>query len=189
MASDPRQLTDSRALAALAHPLRRRMLDVLRVDGPATASTLAERTGQAVGNASHHLKVLAAAELVVEAPELARDRRERWWRAGGPMRWTSRDFAGDEASAAIERAASGLGLERQVELVRAFLDAPEQVRDAWPEGPFSTDTWLRLTDAELAEFAREVIALHRKWADRELPDDGQTRHPVFAFARAVPARP
>jgi hypothetical protein len=46
-----------------------------------------------------------------------------------------------------------------------------------------------MTDAELAAFAAEVIELHRRWADRELPDDGQERRPVFAFARAVPAQP
>jgi hypothetical protein len=46
-----------------------------------------------------------------------------------------------------------------------------------------------MTDGELAEFGREVIALYRRWADREVPDDGQERRPVFAFARAVPARP
>lgn len=48
------------------------MLDALTVDGPSTASMLAKRTGQAVGNASHHLKVLAGAGLVEEAPELAK---------------------------------------------------------------------------------------------------------------------
>ncbi|HVU92923.1 MAG TPA: helix-turn-helix domain-containing protein [Jatrophihabitans sp.] len=189
MTDNVRQLTDARALAALAHPLRRRMLDVLRVYGPSTASQLAERTGQAVGNASHHLKVLAAVELVVEAPELARDRRERWWRTAGPTRWAGRDFAADESSAAIERAASAVGIDRQVGFVRAYLAAPEEETRRWPDGPFSTETWLRMTDAELAAFAAEVIELHRRWADRELPDDGQERRPVFAFARAVPAQP
>ena len=59
-----RQITDSRVLAAMSHPLRRRLLDALSLDGPATASTLAEATGQAVGNISHHLKVLATAGLI-----------------------------------------------------------------------------------------------------------------------------
>ena len=34
---------DPTALKALAHPLRLRMLGLLRIDGPATASGLAER--------------------------------------------------------------------------------------------------------------------------------------------------
>ena len=188
MTEDVRRITDSRTLAALAHPLRRRLLDVLKVDGPATASMLAERTGQAVGNVSHHLHVLAACDLVAEAPELARDKRERWWRlVARATRWESKDFGGDAAAEAIELAASSLGLDRQMAFVRAYLATGKH--DDWLTGPFSTDTWLRVTDAELAEFAAEVIDLYRRWADRELPDDGQERHTVFAFARAVPAQP
>ena len=74
-------------------------MDALKVDGPSTASMLAARTGQAVGNASHHLKVLAEAGLVEEAPELAKDRRERWWRlVSSGTRWSRAEF-GDDASA------------------------------------------------------------------------------------------
>src|ERR1022692_673414 len=75
-----RDVTDSRVLAAMTHPLRRRLLSLLKLDGPSTASVLAQRTGQAVGNISHPLHALAAADLIEEVPELARDRRERWWR-------------------------------------------------------------------------------------------------------------
>src|SRR3954447_12397667 len=171
MTDHVRQITDSRVLAAMSHPLRRRLMDILRVDGPATASGLAERTGQAVGNISHHLHTLAACDLVAEAPELARDRRERWWRlVSGATRWSSRDFGGDSASEAIELAAASLGLERQTGFVRAFLTAPEEEREWWADGPFSTDTWMHVTGGELAQFAAEVIALYRRWGDRELPD-------------------
>jgi DNA-binding transcriptional ArsR family regulator len=190
MTDDVRQITDSRVLAAMAHPLRRRLMDVLRVDGPATASVLAERTSQAVGNVSHHMHVLAASELVVEAPELARDKRERWWRlASGGTRWSSRDFGTDAAAEVVVLAANSLNLQRQVGFVQAWDAAAETEREFWGEGPFSTDTWLRLSPAELAEFAAEVIALQDRWVGREIPDDGQERRPVFAFARGVPATP
>ena len=184
------QITDSAVLAAMAHPLRRRLMDVLRVDGPSTVTMMAGRTGQAAGNISHHLKTLAACGLVEEVPELARDRRERWWRlVSAGTRWASRDFGGDSAAEAVEAAASSLALDRQVQFVRDYLSASQEVRDTWREGPFSTESWLRVTDAELGEFALEVIDLHRRWAERELPQDGQQRRPVFAFARAVPAEP
>ncbi|MDT4910902.1 MAG: hypothetical protein QOC66_30 [Pseudonocardiales bacterium] len=185
-----RRITDAKVLAAMAHPLRSRLMDALRVDGPATASMLAERTGQAVGNISHHLHTLAGCELIEEVPELARDRRERWWRlVSVGRRWHSRDFSGDAAAEAIELAAASLNLDRQLGFVRAYAAASPEEREWWGEGPFSTDSWLRVTDSELAEFAAEVIALFRRWSERELPDDGQERRPVFAFARAVPARP
>ena len=100
-----RTLRDAAPLAALAHPFRSRIMDALKVDGPSTASMLAARTGQAVGNASHHLKVLAAAGLVEEAPELARDRRERWWRlVSAGTRWSRRDLVDQAAVTAAEEA-------------------------------------------------------------------------------------
>jgi DNA-binding transcriptional ArsR family regulator len=185
-----RQITDSRVLAAVSHPLRRRLMDVLKVDGPSTVSMLAERTGQAVANVSHHLKVLGGCDLVQEAPELARDRRERWWRLVSPgLRWSNADFGDDPAAVAVANAAVSLNLDRQVSLVRAWHAAAESEHEVWGEGPFSTDRWLHLTPSELAELCAEITGLLARWATREVPDDGQRREPVFLFAHGVPARP
>src|ERR1700759_949862 len=106
---DVRTIRDASALAALAHPFRARILDALAVDGPSTASALAQRTGQAIGSASHHLKVLAAAGLVEEAPELARDRRERWWRlVSVGWRWSRSDVVDDAAALTASLAAASV---------------------------------------------------------------------------------
>lgn len=188
--AEVRQITDARVLAALAHPLRRRIMDVLKVDGPSTVSMVAERTGQAVANISHHLKVLGGCDLVAEAPELARDRRERWWRLVSPgVRWSSADFDDDPATQAVANAAVSLNLDRQVSLVRAWHATRELEREAWGEAPFSTDRWLRLTPAELHEVEREINEVLTRWATRDVPDDGQVREPVFLFAHGVPAQP
>ena len=40
------ELLDERSLNAMAHPLRMRLLVILRSDGPATATRLAERVGE-----------------------------------------------------------------------------------------------------------------------------------------------
>ncbi|AXO35624.1 ArsR/SmtB family transcription factor [Micromonospora chalcea] len=185
-----RQITDSRVLAALAHPLRRRLMDVLKVYGPCTVGMLAERTDQAPANVSHHLKVLAAADLLVEAPELARDRRERWWKPRNRgVRWSESDFGDDPSTRVVVEAAGSLNLERHTELVRAWHTASDETHAEWNDAPFSTDHWLHLTPEELEALGREVIALLTQWADRPIPDDGQRREPVFVFAHGVPGRP
>jgi DNA-binding transcriptional ArsR family regulator len=185
-----RQISDSPTLSAMSHPLRRRLLDVLKLDGPATVGMLAERTGEGPGNISHHVRVLAEADLIAEAPELARDRRERWWRrTADRLQWSSADFADDAAADAIARAAQALNLEQQVAIVRAWAAASADEQARWPTGPFSTDTWMRATDEELAQLAAEVTAVIVRWAERPIPDDGQERSPVFAFALAVPGTP
>ncbi|MFG1683411.1 winged helix-turn-helix domain-containing protein [Nonomuraea sp. NPDC049269] len=184
------QITDSRVLAAMAHPVRRRLLDLLKLDGAGTASALAQRTGEAVGNVSHHLRALAAAGLIEEAPELARDRRERWWRrTSEKLCWSSADFAEDAAGEAIARALESLNLERQVGHVRRWADQPQSEQERWQRGPFSTETWIQATDDELAQFAAEIIAVMDKWAERDIPDDGKERATIFTFARGVPGQP
>ena len=183
--SESLHVTEPDVLRAVAHPLRRRALDVLRVHGPQTASLLAERTGEAVGNLSHHLRVLHRAGLVEPAPELARDRRERWWRlVRRGLQWAETDFLDDPAAAAAADAATRLGLQRQVELARAWLAAPDP---AWRDAAFSTDAWLHLSPQELAELSEAVTALYDRYRDR--PDDGAERRPVFLFARGFPAQP
>ncbi|MGI8572786.1 MAG: ArsR/SmtB family transcription factor [Solirubrobacteraceae bacterium] len=185
-----RQVTDSRVLAAMAHPLRRRLMDVLKVHGPSTATALARRTDQAVANVSHHLRVLAAAELVEQAPELARDRRERWWRlVSANLQWSTTDFQEDAASAAVAEAAQRLTLEHHVEIARQWFAASESEREAWNEGAFTTSHWLRLAPAELGELGDQMNELLDRWVSRAAPDDGQRREPVFVFAIGVPGQP
>lgn len=185
-----RQVTDSKVLAAMTHPVRRRLLDVLKVHGPATVSVLAERTGERVPNVSHHLRVLANAELVGAAPELARNRRERWWRLSAPsLRWSSEDFADEPASAAVAQAALSLNLDRQTGLARAWYAASDGEHAWWHGTSFSTEKWLYLTPEELSELSGQIIDLLEQRAARPSPDDGQERRPVLLFAYGVPAQP
>src|ERR671921_1344418 len=124
-----RTVTQAKALSAMANPFRSRMMDALKVDGPSTASVLAARTGQAVGSASHHLKVLHDVGLVEEAPELAKDRRERWWRlVARSLRWTGEALSDDPAQEAIAQAVHSLTIDRHSGHVRAWFAATDEER-------------------------------------------------------------
>jgi hypothetical protein len=59
---------------ALAHPLRLELLDLLRFEGPATATLMARR----VGESSYHLRQLARYGYIEETP--CQGGRERWRR-------------------------------------------------------------------------------------------------------------
>ncbi len=184
-------LREAKALSALANPFRSRIMDALKVDGPSTPSTLATRTGQAVGSVSHHMKVLSEAGLVEEAPELAKDRRERWWRlASAGTRWSRADFADDPVAVGAALAAERLALARQFERSQEWLDNFESADESgWGESSFVTQNWMRMTPEELVQLSEEMIELVMRWSRREVPDDGQDREPVFVFARAFPAQP
>src|ERR1700760_1666023 len=81
-----KQLTDPRALRALAHPTRLALAGLLRRDGPLTATRAGELLGQSSASASFHLRQLAKYGLVEEAG--GRPGREQPWRA--PPLFTNR---------------------------------------------------------------------------------------------------
>lgn len=181
-----REIKDSKVLLAMSHPLRRRLLDVFAVHGPATVSMLAERTGQAVGNISHHLKVLAESDLVVEAPELAKDRREHWWRRPTTSTaWSALDFRDDPAADAAE----SLDIEHAARLARSWLESRGGYGDEWHESAYAVGMWANLSAAELSELATELIALYTRWGHRDVPDDGEVRESVYISAFGAPAKP
>ena len=60
---------DAGSLRGLAHPVRLRMLGLLRTEGPATATRLAARLGLNSGATSYHLRQLATHGFVVEATD------------------------------------------------------------------------------------------------------------------------
>lgn len=179
-------------VTAVHHPLRRRLVEVLALDGPATASILAARTDQLVGNVSHHLKVLARAGMVEEAPELAKDRRERWWRSA-PVRlsWSVADAGGDAVQEATLAAAEQQNLSHQVQKVQQWYAARDGYDEAWVRGAFSNDAWVDVTADELAELGREIQSLVARYhhASRSPAPEGEERERVFVFAHGVPGKP
>src|SRR3954447_18453851 len=67
-------------LRALSHPTRLKMLMLLRTEGPATATQLAQQLRLNTGATSYHLRQLAEHGFIVEDAERG-DARDRWWKA------------------------------------------------------------------------------------------------------------
>lgn len=160
-------LTSAKQMRALAHPLRMRVLGELRINGPRTAGALSDQFDEAPGTLSYHLGKLAEFGFVEEAPELAADRRERWWRAAHES--TEINPAAVDASPA-EKEASAAIMHQIVDgyamsLHRAVTALDWLPRD-WVEASGSSDTAAFLTAAELAEAGKELEAVIEKWHDR-----------------------
>lgn len=143
---------DAAALKALTHPLRIRLLGMLRQDGPATASELAVRTGESSASTSYHLRVLAKYAFVGEATH--RDGRERRWQAVHSVTsWNNTAMEGSPGS----RAWIGLSRRAQVEhlgasLVRHEADvAAGRLGEEWVEPSTINDLMPRLTPESLSE--------------------------------------
>ena len=112
---------DVTQLRALSHPVRMRILGLLRTLGPATASRIARRLGQNSGATSYHLRQLATHGFVEEAPELG-NKRERWWRASSLMTSVRTDDGTDEGRDANDAfhhlAVTHLGTQMQAAAAR-----------------------------------------------------------------------
>ena len=73
-------VADPTRLRALAHPLRLRLLRLLREHQPATGAQLAELTGESTASVSYHLATLAKHGFVERDPGPAPTRRHKPWR-------------------------------------------------------------------------------------------------------------
>lgn len=160
-------LTSAKQMRALAHPLRMQVLGELRVDGPRTVGALSELFDEAPGTLSYHLGKLAEFGFVEEAPELATDRRERWWRAAHDF--TDVSVAGVDAPPA-ERQASVAVRQQIVDVyaatLRRAIELEEHQPRVWADAAMSADTIAFLTAEELAEASTELLSVARKWHER-----------------------
>jgi DNA-binding transcriptional ArsR family regulator len=139
---------DVRSLRALAHPLRIQLLDLLRFEGPATASSLARRVGESSGATSYHLRQLARHGFIEPDTRPAHG-RERWWRHRERMVSVQ---APAEAAVALEL------VGREARALERFLAGPERVAE-WEGSAFLRSRALRLSPAGLRQLEREIAAL------------------------------
>ncbi|AXO34707.1 hypothetical protein MicB006_2425 [Micromonospora sp. B006] len=157
-------------MRALAHPTRLRLLGELRLRGPQTVGMLSERTGEAVGSVSYHVGKLAEHGFVAEAPDLARDRRERWWRAAhATTDWDPLELLDDPERRLAGNLLRQAAMQRYVDRYQAYLDSEASLDPAWVRGTTSSDIVLRLTPEELVELRAELSALGRRWQERGAP--------------------
>jgi DNA-binding transcriptional ArsR family regulator len=165
------RLTDPRAMRALAHPLRLRLLGELRIRGPQSVGMLSEALDEAPGSISYHVGKLAQFGFVEEAPELARDKRERWWRTAHQQ--TS--FEPLEMLADPERRAASNLLRRTISEVYAenldrYLEAEATLPPEWVGAATAGDAIIHLTSDELGELRDELLALVDRWRAHSDPE-------------------
>lgn len=169
------RVTDVRALRALAHPLRSRLLGLLRLHGPSTASQLGRLVGESSGSTSYHLRQLAAYGFVEEV-EGEGTARERWWRARHRMTsWEAADVLAQEGGAEVEDELRRQQLTGHARVLNAWQSQERELDPAWSAAASLNDYALRLRPDQAKSLQRELNAVMMRWladhpADR--PTDG-----------------
>ncbi|WP_196073230.1 helix-turn-helix domain-containing protein [Nakamurella alba] len=181
-----RRIGDPETLRAYAHPLRVRLMSVLAVHGPMTATQAAQLVDDSPSNCSFHLRKLAAAGLIEEAP--GPDARSRVWRK---TTWGVR-FEPDgtaESMAALATASQVLHQDRLTQLARWMEQAPDAPEE-WQEAGFDNAVTLSATPAELTELSRRITELVRPLVAVDRKDSDPDRRPItmsyFAFPHLEP---
>lgn len=182
-------MTDSRAvnpsasgLRALSHPTRLRMLMLLRLEGPATATSLAQRLGLNTGATSYHLRQLAEHGFIEEDAERG-DARDRWWKASHESTHASLADRSEDEREEIEAYLQGVALMYTELLMQATAERmylPKQ----WQHACTTSDWHLALTPTRAAQLTQKLTELVTEWdEDEDASDAGSFVVNINAFPR------
>jgi DNA-binding transcriptional ArsR family regulator len=182
----PRDVSDPKAMRALAHPVRLAILDVMRNEGELTATRAAELLDQSPGNMSWHLQMLAKYGFIVEA-EGAKGRSRPWKIAPGTNRINLTEGIPGSHDA-IEHLVITV-LDRSFEQLQEWWRQHEDFGDAWFDASFVKERMSFLTPAELDEIRDQLDRQLRRYDERSDP----ARRPaealpvhMVAFAHPMP---
>jgi predicted ArsR family transcriptional regulator len=166
--TEPR-IRDPKALRALSHPFRWKLINLLTEEGAQTATQCSERLDESVASCSYHLNMLAKYGFVeeVEGPG-----RQKPWRIAKRRESISPDGLDPEGAMAAEAAALAF-VDQQFELLRERMVARKLLPWEWRDSVGMTDSVKFLTAEELAEYKDELEALLDKYKERR--DDPSLR--------------
>lgn len=178
-------MLDARNLRGLAHPLRLKLLGLLREDGPATATSLAARLGESSGATSYHLRQLAEYGFIRDSG-VPSSGRERPWEA-------AHQYAYFEATEDADETTRLLGTEYLRAVARAdaarmesWVDGLETLPPAWREVGTISDYRLRLAPDEAAALVDELNDLAERYRDKVSADAGATGATVSLQFQVLP---
>ena len=181
------EITDSKVLAALAHPLRVALLYQLNALGSRTASQCAQALGETPANCSYHLRQLAKVGLVTR--EEADNGRERPWRSvyTGLDLHPPVDDPDPEvmtAARAVRASLANVEIEEHARLARQYLRLEQRADPAWREAAAGASYSLRLTAEELAALVKALDALIRPYIGLTRTDPPEGAQPVHLDFKA-----
>jgi DNA-binding transcriptional ArsR family regulator len=183
-----REISDPKAMRALAHPVRLAILEAMRSEGALTASRAAELLGESPGNMSWHLQTLAKYGYIEEAE--GGKGRSRPWKI---VEENNRIRASEDAPGSYDAAEQLVVtvLERSFDQMQAWWDERQQTGEEWFQAAFVHEGTSFMTAAELTEFGDAMTELTRRFEDRtdpaQRPEGARPVH-VVSFAHPLPRR-
>jgi hypothetical protein len=188
--TDPREsrgrlnVTDPKAIRALAHPVRWALLEALGQAGTLTATQASEMLDESPANCAFHLRTLAKYGFVEEAGG-GRGRERPWRQTHDGMSWRTRDPENPQFTHAAE-ALDQVWMDRVMARARRSLGS----MGSWPEA-FAGDALggtvsrLFLTPAEAEEIHAQISETFDRLAGMQ-SRFGDRRDPSHRPPNAIP---
>jgi len=149
-------------LRALSHPTRLKMLMLLRLEGPATATQLAQQLKLNTGATSYHLRQLAEHGFIVEDSERG-DARDRWWKAAHQSTVAGLDSrTSDEDAESAEAYLHTVAL-MYTETLLQYADERRYLPRPWQKASTTSDWHLRLTPEGAEQLVDALAKLIEEW--------------------------
>jgi DNA-binding transcriptional ArsR family regulator len=157
-------------LRALSHPTRLKMLMLLRLEGPATATGLAERLGLNTGATSYHLRQLAEHGFIEEDHERG-DARDRWWKAAHQSTRANLDTRTSEEEAESREAYLHTVALMYTETLMQYAAEHRYLPGPWIKASTTSDWHLRLTPERAEQLVDTLAKLIDEWREDEDGED------------------
>lgn len=162
---EPRDLTEPKAMRALAHPTRLALLEALGRREPLTATEAARMVGESPTNCAFHLRTLAKYGFVEEAGGGA-GRSRPWRRTHIGFRFEDAADAGDTETTTAAAALGAVLWESWLERIRRIGAMRAGFSGDWSRITSSADAVFHLTPEEAESFLEEMTALLHRYRER-----------------------
>jgi hypothetical protein len=158
-----RDLSDPKAMRALAHPVRLDLIEALGIEGPLTATEAAALIGQSATTCSFHLRQLAKYGFVEDAGPGGT--RERPWRLTLIGNYIPEGTGEPEIDLASDVLGSVL-IDRVTDRIRRAWHERRSYSQRWRELTGVDETVMFVTPEEMAEVRRTLEEVAFRFATR-----------------------
>jgi predicted ArsR family transcriptional regulator len=154
----------------MAHPVRLQLVERLGRRGTARAADLADDMGIPANSVSYHLRILARGGVIAEAPEAARDRRDRVWKLSQSSYYaqpSEEDTQDPERKDSYQAASTALGLAALDWIRDAFVRHPAKGKGPGKGRMMSTSLHISHGQAEELGLALHELVDHYREMNRD----------------------
>ena len=179
------RISDPKVMRALAHPARLTILEELGLGRAGTATEFAAICGLTPSATSYHLRALAKAGLVQEAPGRG-DGRERVWQLVSSSGIEIASGPDDPEAMRAEQGFVEVFLARSEARTRSWVARWPQESTEWYYATRMTEHVITVTSEELTELNAKVYELVRQYSPSVRHDPPPESRSIAIVYRTVP---